>query len=143
VGDDSHVVFRKKLLGEDGSVRRGVVMVKQTGLFSPNFGATSLRVFTQSPQNVAVESGIHSLACWDRCFALPQLLYRGRHQSGIFWIPPRVFEKITSYNFIKTHFISNTKNTSFPMFEEIVTLYFDVIRHMQFHCEDKIESFCK
>jgi hypothetical protein len=25
---------------------------------------------------------------WDRCFALPQLLYRWRHQSGIFWIPP-------------------------------------------------------
>jgi hypothetical protein len=24
-----------------------------------------------------------------RCFALPQLLYRWRHQSGIFWIPPR------------------------------------------------------
>jgi hypothetical protein len=23
------------------------------------------------------------------CFALPQLLYRWRHQSGIFWTPPR------------------------------------------------------
>jgi hypothetical protein len=33
-------------------------------------------VFTQSPQKVAVEPGIHSLACWERCFALPQLLYR-------------------------------------------------------------------
>jgi hypothetical protein len=39
---------------------------------------------------VAIEHGIHSLACWDRCFALPQLLYRWRHQSGIFWKPPRI-----------------------------------------------------
>jgi hypothetical protein len=31
----SHLVFRQKLLGEDGRVRRGVVMVKQPGLFSP------------------------------------------------------------------------------------------------------------
>jgi hypothetical protein len=77
-------VFRQKLLGEDGSVRRGVVMVKQPGLFSPKFDATSSHVFTQSPQNVAVEPGIHSLACWDRCFTLPQLLYRWRHQFGIF-----------------------------------------------------------
>jgi hypothetical protein len=38
---------------------------------------------------VAVETAIHSSACWDRCFALPQLLYRSRHQSGIFWIPSR------------------------------------------------------
>jgi hypothetical protein len=89
VVDGSHFVFRQKLLGEDGSVRRGVVMVKQPGLFSPKFGPTSSHVFTQSPHNVAVEPEIHSLACWDRCFALPQLLYRWRHQSGIFWIQPR------------------------------------------------------
>jgi hypothetical protein len=38
VGDDSHLVFRQKLLGENGSVRRGVVMVKQPGLLSPKFG---------------------------------------------------------------------------------------------------------
>jgi hypothetical protein len=84
-------VFCQKLLVEDGSVRRGVVMVKQPGLFSPKFGATSSHVFTQSPQNVAVEPGIHILACWDRCFALPQLLYRLRHQSGIFWKLPRIY----------------------------------------------------
>jgi hypothetical protein len=76
VGDDSHYMFHPKLLGEDGSVRRGVVMVKQPGLFLPTFAATSSLVFTQSPQNVALEPRIHSLACWDRCFALPQLLYR-------------------------------------------------------------------
>jgi hypothetical protein len=91
-GDDSHLLFRQKLLGEDGSVRLGVVMVKQPGLFSPKFGATSSRVFTQSPQNFAVKHGIHSFTCRDRCFALPQLLYRWRHQSGIFFIPPRIYE---------------------------------------------------
>ena len=41
VGDDSHFVFRQKLLGEDGSVRRGIVMMKQPGLFSPKFWETS------------------------------------------------------------------------------------------------------
>jgi lipase chaperone LimK len=40
VGDDSQFLFRQKLLGEDGSVRLGVVMVKQPGLFSPKFEAT-------------------------------------------------------------------------------------------------------
>jgi hypothetical protein len=45
MGNDS-----QKLLGEEGSVRRGVVMVKQSGLFLPKFGATSSHVFTQSPQ---------------------------------------------------------------------------------------------
>jgi hypothetical protein len=84
VGDDGHFVFRQKLLGEDGSVRRGVVMVKQPGMFSAKFGATSSHVLTQSPQNVAVEPGIHSLACSDGFFVLPQLLYKWRHQSGIF-----------------------------------------------------------
>jgi hypothetical protein len=46
LGDDSHFVFLQKLLGEDGSVRRGVVMVKQPGLFSPKFAATSSHVST-------------------------------------------------------------------------------------------------
>jgi hypothetical protein len=90
MGDKSQLVFRQKMLGEGESVGWGEVMVKQPGLFSPKFGATSSHVFTQSPLNVAVEPGIHSLACWDRCFALPQLLYRWRHQSGIFWIAPRI-----------------------------------------------------
>jgi hypothetical protein len=72
VGDDSHLVFRQKLLGKDGSVRRSVVMVKQPGLFSLKFGATSSHVFAQSPQNVTVKPGIHNLASWNRCFVLPQ-----------------------------------------------------------------------
>jgi hypothetical protein len=86
VGDDSHLVFRQRLLG----VKRDVVIVKHPGLFSPKFGATSSHVFTQSPQNVSVEPGINSLACLDRCFALPQLMYRWRHQTGMFWIPPLI-----------------------------------------------------
>jgi hypothetical protein len=77
-----------KLLGEDRSVRRGVVMVKHPGLFSPKFRTTSWHVLTQLPQNVAVEPWIHNLTCWDRCLTLPQLLHRWRHQSGIFWIQP-------------------------------------------------------
>jgi hypothetical protein len=84
VGDNNHLVFRQKLLGEDGIVRRGVIMVKQPGLSSPKFGATSSHVLTQSPQNVAVEPEIHSLACWDKFFALPQLLYRWRHLTEYF-----------------------------------------------------------
>ena len=63
-----YFVFLQKLVGEDGSVRRGVVMVKQPGLFSPKFGATSSHVFTQSPQNFAIEPGIHILAFWDKFF---------------------------------------------------------------------------
>jgi hypothetical protein len=39
--------------GEDGSVRRCVVMVRQPGLFSPMLGVKSSRVFMQSPQNFA------------------------------------------------------------------------------------------
>jgi hypothetical protein len=95
VGDDSHLVFGQKLLGEDGSVRQGVFMVKHPGLFSPKLGVPSSHVFTQLPQNVAVEPGIHSLSYWDRCFALPQLLYRWRHQSEIFWIPPHTNFSVT------------------------------------------------
>jgi hypothetical protein len=45
VWNDSHFVFCQKPLGEDEIGRRGVVMVKQPGLFSPMFGATSSHVF--------------------------------------------------------------------------------------------------
>jgi len=66
VGDKSNFVFRQKLLGEDGSSRRGVVRVKQPGLFSPKLGTMSSHFFTQSPQNFAVEPEIHSSACWEK-----------------------------------------------------------------------------
>jgi hypothetical protein len=94
VGDDSHFVYRQKLLGEDRGVIRGVVMVKQPGLFSPKFGATSSHVSKHSPQNVAVEPGIHSLSFWDWCFELPQLLcieggtspeYFGHHRQLLYF----------------------------------------------------------
>ena len=93
-GDDSHFLFLQKLLGEDGSVRWEVVMVKQPGLFTPKLGATSSHVFTQSSQNVAVERGIHSLACWDNFFVHNPLdvkesddhaLDIAFHPSGLFW----------------------------------------------------------
>jgi len=94
VGDDSHFVFHQKLLGEDRSVRQGVVMVKQPGLFLPKSGTTSSHVFTQSPQNVAVEPGIHSLACLNKFFVHNPLdvkesddpaLNIAFHLSGLFW----------------------------------------------------------
>jgi len=59
---DSSFVLRQELLGEDRSVIRGVVMVKQPGLFLQKFGATSSHILTHSLQNVAVEPGIHSSA---------------------------------------------------------------------------------
>jgi len=49
-------------------VRRGVVMLKQPGLFPLKLRAMSSHFFTQSPQNFAVEPGIHSSACWDKFF---------------------------------------------------------------------------
>ena len=94
MGNDSHFVFCQKLLGEDGSVRRGVVMVKQPGLFLPKFGARPLHVFMQSPQNFAVEPRIHSLACWDKFFVYNPLDVKESdnhaldipfHLSGLSW----------------------------------------------------------
>ena len=43
-------------------------MVKQPGLFLPKLGTMSSHIFTQSPQNFAVEPGIYSLASWDKFF---------------------------------------------------------------------------
>jgi hypothetical protein len=40
VEDDKHFVFLQKLLGENGILRLGVVMLKQPGLFSPKFVTT-------------------------------------------------------------------------------------------------------
>jgi len=94
VEDNSNFVFLQKLMGEDGSVRRCVVMVKQPGLFSPMLGTMSSHFFTQSPQNFAVEPGIHSLACWDKFFMYSLLDVKESddhaveiafHLSGLFW----------------------------------------------------------
>jgi hypothetical protein len=46
VGDDSHFMFRHILLGKDKSVRRGVVMVKQPGLFALKFRAIHFHAVT-------------------------------------------------------------------------------------------------
>jgi len=60
VGDNSNFVFRQTLVGEDGSVRRVFVIMKQPGLFSPKLGAMFSHFFTQSLQYIVVEPGIHS-----------------------------------------------------------------------------------
>ena len=94
MGDNSNFVFCQKLVGEDGSVRRGIVMVKQPGLFSPKLGEMSTRFFTQCPQNFVVEPGIHSSACWDKFFVHNPLdvkesddqgLEIALHLSDLFW----------------------------------------------------------
>ena len=94
MGDNIKFVFHQKLVGEDGSVRRGFVMVKQPGLFSPKLGAMSSHFFTQSPQNFAVEPRIHSLAWWDKFFMHNPLAVKESdehaleiafHPSGLFW----------------------------------------------------------
>jgi len=57
-------------------------------------GTMSLHFFSQSPQNFPVESGIHSLACWDKFFMHNPLdvkesddhaLEIAFHLSGHFW----------------------------------------------------------
>ena len=94
MGDNSNFVFRQKLVGEDGSVRRCVVIVKQPGLFSPKMGTMSSHFSRQSPQNFVVEPGIHSLACWYKFFMHKPLdvkesndhaLAIAFHLSGLFW----------------------------------------------------------
>jgi hypothetical protein len=51
-GDDSHFVCRQKLQGKNGSVRRGVVMVKQPGMFSQKLGRR-LRTFSRSRRKMS------------------------------------------------------------------------------------------
>ena len=94
MGDNSNFVFHQKLVGEDRSVRWGVVMVRQPGLFLPKLGAMYSHVFTQLPQNFAVEPGIHSLACWDKFFVHKPLAVKESddhaleiafHLCGLFW----------------------------------------------------------
>jgi hypothetical protein len=63
-------------------VRRGDVIVKQPCLFS-QFWATSSHVFTQSPQSIAVEPGIHSLAYWDKFFVYNPLDVKGSAHNRV------------------------------------------------------------
>jgi hypothetical protein len=48
VGDDNHVALGQKFHDEKGCVRRCVVVMQQPVLLSPNFGAKSSQIFTQS-----------------------------------------------------------------------------------------------
>jgi hypothetical protein len=98
VGDTSNFVFRQKLVGENGSVRRCVVMVKQPGLFSLKLKTMSSHFLAKSSQNFAVEPEIHSLACWDKFFMQSPLdvkesddhaLKIAFHLSGLFFWPWR------------------------------------------------------
>jgi hypothetical protein len=92
VGDDSLYVFRKKLLGETerfrGEASRSVFTKVRGDVFA-RFHAVAAKV--------AVEPGNHSLACGDKLFVLPQLLYKWRHKSGMFWKPFRIVE-FSCYN---------------------------------------------
>jgi hypothetical protein len=47
VGDDSHVVFGQEFAGENGSMRRCVVVMQLEVLWSPKFKVKSLLIFTQ------------------------------------------------------------------------------------------------
>jgi len=94
VGNNSNFVFCQKLVGEDGSVRPGVFIVKQPDLFSPNLGSMSSHFFTQSKQNFAVEPGIHGSVYWDTFFLHNPLdvkesddhgLEIALHLSDLFW----------------------------------------------------------
>ena len=61
--DGSHFVFRHKLLGEDGNFHGEAarsVLAKVWGDVFPRFHAVAAKV--------AVEPGIHILACWDKFF---------------------------------------------------------------------------
>ena len=82
MGDDSHFVFHQKLLGEDGSVRRGVVMVQQ-----PKFEATSLHAKHCS------RTWNSQFGLWDKFFVHNPLDVKGDdhafdiafHLSGLLW----------------------------------------------------------
>jgi hypothetical protein len=49
VEDDSHIIFGQKFSGEKGSVRWCVVVMQQSVLLSPKFGAKSSHIFPQFP----------------------------------------------------------------------------------------------
>jgi hypothetical protein len=48
-GVNSHVVFGQNFPGEKGNVRQCIVLMQQTVLLLPNFGAKSSYIFMQSP----------------------------------------------------------------------------------------------
>jgi hypothetical protein len=57
-----------KFTGENGSVKRCVVLMQQKVLLFPKFGVKSSHIFMQSPLNVTVVCGIDCLAFQDEFF---------------------------------------------------------------------------
>jgi hypothetical protein len=82
-------LLRQKPLGEGVKCETGrchgeaarYVLAKVRGDVFARFHAVAAKVVLEPVTDI--------LACWDRCFAVPQLLYRWRHQYSIFWIPLR------------------------------------------------------
>jgi hypothetical protein len=124
VRDDSYFGLGQKLLVENGSVRQGVVMVKQPGQFSPNFGATASHVFTQMPRNVAVEPGMHSLASWTTCLCYHECCINGvtsPEYFGFHLVETQCGPKVLGLFFLirrrmrETHNIFNSKYEYAPL----------------------------
>jgi len=67
MGDNSNFVFRQELVGEDGSVRRGVIMVKQPGVLD-KFGGDVFTLFHAVSAKLCSRTRIHSSACWGKFF---------------------------------------------------------------------------
>jgi hypothetical protein len=124
VGDDNHFVFRQKLLGEDGSVSRGVVMVKQPGLFSPKFGATSSHVFTpfaakrrsRSPEFTVWPVGTNFL-CYHNC------CIDGGTSPGYFFIILRMEVYCLPLRRLSAQTVSVTKANHLIPLKEIVPVF--------------------
>jgi hypothetical protein len=68
VGIESNFLSGQEFSGENGSVRRCVVVMKQPVFLSPKFAAKSSHNFTQSPLNVTVVCGIECLVFQDVFF---------------------------------------------------------------------------
>jgi len=66
--DDSHFVFRQKLVGEDGSVRRGRCHVEAARSVLAKVWGDVFTRFHPVAAKVPFEPGIHILACWDKFF---------------------------------------------------------------------------
>jgi hypothetical protein len=56
---------------------------RRHGKLSPNFGAKSSHIFTQSPQNVTVVCGIDCLACQDEFFVDNPPYVKGKYEHAL------------------------------------------------------------
>jgi hypothetical protein len=106
----SHLLFSHKTAGwgrkceterYHGEAARFVLAKVRSDAFA-RFHAVAAKRLSRTPE--------FSLTCWNRCFAL-QLLYRWRHQSGIFWILPRPQKKPQE----KRSEIQKTEHSKYPV----------------------------